>query len=72
MIIQLTGALAKRGMEYIGLGRLAARIGVFVPSVSVDFKVLTLNPRVLTMTASTRSLTQTLNPRVLTLTVPEE
>ena len=33
MIIQLTGALAKRGMEYIGLGRLAARISVFVPTV---------------------------------------
>lgn len=33
MIIQLTGALAKRGMEYIGLGRIAARISAFAPIV---------------------------------------
>lgn len=37
MIIQLTGALAKRGMEYIGLGKLSARIFVFVePVTTID------------------------------------
>lgn len=36
MIIQLTGALAKRGMEVVGLGRLAARIFISVQPVDAD------------------------------------
>ena len=47
-------------------------LGGFFSSSVTGFKVLTLNPRVLTLTTPTRSLTLTLNPRVLTLTTPEE
>ena len=36
MIIQLTRALAKRGMEYIGLGKIWARITVDVTITASD------------------------------------
>lgn len=66
-------SVVTRGFTAIGsIARVVLR-GYFSSAVvEADFKVLTLNPRVLNMTAETRSLTQTLNPRVLTLTVPEE
>ena len=60
-----------RGFGTFGTIARVVLAGFFSSSVT-NFKVLTLNPRVLTMITPTRSLTQTLNPRVLTLTTPEE
>ena len=63
-------SIVTRGFKIGSIARVVLR-GFFSSSVT-GFKVLTLNPRVLTLTTPTRSLTLTLNPRVLTLTVPEE
>lgn len=63
-------SVVTRGFKIGSIARVVLR--GFFSSPDAAHKTLTLNPRVLTMTASTRSLTQTLNPRVLTLTVPEE
>lgn len=61
---------ARVAAKYMGLAAVWA--WVTAEPVSGIHKTLTLNPRVLALTATTRSLTQTLNPRVLTVTTPEE
>ena len=63
-------SVVTRGFKIGSIARVVLR-GYFSSSVT-GFKVLTLNPRVLTMTTPARSLTLTSNPRNLTLTVPEE
>ena len=66
-------SIVTRGFKIGSIARVVLR-GYFAGAavVVVAHKTLTLNPRVLATTISTRSLTQTLNPRVLTLTAPEE
>ena len=66
-------SIVTRGFKIGSIARVVLR-GYFAGAavVVVGHKTLTLNPRVLTMTTPTRSLTLTLNPRVLTLTTPEE